>query len=470
MRKMNIVAETLKEEIVCLETEEIFNSVKEVQNKFGISKKILINILNREKRLAFKGYHFVRKNDLNCSCKEKIIELEKGRKNFPTSKYNHREVICLETGEIFKGEYSVAVKFGTYSNRVRRLCLGVEKCLQKKYHFCYLNELDKIPAEKIIEIEMSKGWRFKNKIFENFNLENLLEVCFEKNEWFEKMMEIIRNPEKKETNELHHIIPRSFFKKSGYTVVDKGNLVNLSAEQHLNIHLYAAKCAKEIIKKEMIKAYVYMSDLRRNTGEEYQILKEELKNIYGKKVLCLDTMEIFNSKREVARKFNIDRKSLNSVLKGEQYVIGGLHFEDYTGESNEEYCKLRIEQIEKTRYENSNKVRIICLNNLKIYDSLNDACIDLKIKHSGISNCINGKIESNHGYYFEKYIEGKEYKLKEKSSRHDNSKKEITNVELKKTYSSIAKALKDIGKSNNGDFNKLVKETDFIFGYHWKIS
>ena len=43
---MNIIAETLKEEIVCLETEEIFNSVKEVQNKFGISKKILINILN----------------------------------------------------------------------------------------------------------------------------------------------------------------------------------------------------------------------------------------------------------------------------------------------------------------------------------------------------------------------------------------------------------------------------------------
>lgn len=305
-------------------------------------------------------------------------------------------------------------------------------------------------------------------------MEKLLDICFHKNSYYEKMIDIINSPDTGLV-EYHHIIPRNYFYNNNLKIIDENNLVPLSPKNHLLAHYYAWKCSKPVIYSSMLSAYWMMSQKLISQGligqaEEYQILKEELKNIYGKKVLCLDTMEIFNSKREVARKFNIDRKSLNSVLKGEQYIIGGLHFEDYTGESNEEYCKLRIEQIEKARYENSNKVRIICLNNLKIYDSLNDACRDLKIKHSGISNCINGKIESSHGYYFEKYIEGKEYKLKEKSSRHDNSKKEITNVELEKTYSSIAKALKDIGKSNNGDFNKLIKETDFIFEYHWKIS
>ena len=245
-------------------------------------------------------------------------------------------------------------------------------------------------------------------------MEKLLDICFHKNSYYEKMINIINSPDTGLV-EYHHIIPRNYFYNNNLKIIDENNLVPLSPKNHLLAHYYAWKCSKPVIYSSMLSAYWMMSQKLISQGligqaEEYQILKEELKNIYGKKVLCLDTMEIFNSKREVARKFNIDRKSLNS------------------------------------------------------------ACRDLKIKHSGISNCINGKIESSHGYYFEKYIEGKEYKLKEKSNRHDNSKKKIINVELEKTYDSIAKALKDIGKSNNGDFNKLIKETDFIFGYHWKIS
>lgn len=100
---------------------------------------------------------------------------------------------------------------------------------------------------------------------------------------------------------------------------------------------------------------------------------------------------------------------------------------------------------------------------------MDDASKDLGINHVGISNCINSKTKSSYGYYFEKYIEGKEYTIKEKNIRHNNCKKSIINIDLNRTYTSITKALKDIGRSNNGDFNKLIKESNYVFGYHWKI-
>ena len=69
---------------------------------------------------------------------------------------------------------------------------------------------------------------------------------------------------------------------------------------------------------------------------------EELKNILSKKIgtkiLCLDTCEIFNSKREASSKYNLDRKSLNCVLNEENYSINNLHFEYYNGNSSKEYC------------------------------------------------------------------------------------------------------------------------------------
>ena len=301
-------------------------------------------------------------------------------------------------------------------------------------------------------------------------LDNLIEVCYEKNDFFYNMMELINNPDNGLT-EQHHIIPRNYFYNNGLEIIDKDNLVSLSPKNHLLVHYYAWKCSKPIIYKSMLSAYWLMSQKLISEGiiekaEEYQLIKEEFAKNYGKKIICLDTREIFSSKREAARKYNLDRKTLNCVLKGEYYTVKNLHFENYIGEDSVEYCNNRIKEIDNYP---TNKIKIICLNTLKVYSSLEEAAKDLNINHSGISNCINGKSKSTFGYYFEKYIEGKEYTKKEKNNRHINSKKRIKNIELNKEYSSIAKALKDIGRTNNGDFNILVKDTNYIFGYHWEI-
>lgn len=466
----------LKEKIVCLETEEKFNSIREVQNRFGIQRKLLVDILDRNKKLSFKGYHFVRSNELNCSCKEMVVKLESGRKNFPTSKYSKNEVICLETGEVFKGEYAAAIKFNTVSNRIKRLCTGEEKSIKRKYHFCYLKDLQCSAQEKIEEIEKSKKWKFKNKIFENFDLDNLLDICFEKNSYFQKMIEIINNPTSGEVNELHHIIPRSYFKKNGYTVVDKGNLISLSASQHLQIHLYAAKCAKEIIRKEMLKAYIYMSNLNKLNGEEYESLKKELKTINGEKVICLETGEVFNSKREVSRVFGVDRKSLLNVLKGKQISIKNLHFCNYEESLlNEENRKLKIQELE------SKKSKIICLETKEIFNSISDCERKYGIPHSVISNMLSGKLLSAGNFHFEKLKDNFEYtdshcqetisnlESKRNNIKHSNCKKKIFNIELNKTFNSINEALRFLGKTNNGKFNKLIKKTNYVYGYHWKV-
>lgn len=102
---------------------------------------------------------------------------------------------------------------------------------------------------------------------ENENLETLINLrnkCFNKSsQVFKNMMNIIlaaypRGLVKEKGYELHHIIPRSVFKKLGLKVIDESNLVKLTYSEHTLVHYYASLCAADKHKKSLTYAFRMM--------------------------------------------------------------------------------------------------------------------------------------------------------------------------------------------------------------------
>ncbi len=102
---------------------------------------------------------------------------------------------------------------------------------------------------------------------ENENLETLINLqneCFDKSsQAFENMMNILvtaypRGLVKEKGYELHHVVPRSVFKKLGLKVIDENNLVKLTYSEHVLVHYYASLCATEKYKKSLTYAFRMM--------------------------------------------------------------------------------------------------------------------------------------------------------------------------------------------------------------------
>jgi hypothetical protein len=82
-------------------------------------------------------------------------------------------------------------------------------------------------------------------------LKKEFEECFENNEYRQKMLEHLIPSS---IGEVHHIVPRSYFKLKGLKVIDEDNTIKISYENHVWVRYYAWKCAKPFIRKSMVHA------------------------------------------------------------------------------------------------------------------------------------------------------------------------------------------------------------------------
>ena len=81
-----------------------------------------------------------------------------------------------------------------------------------------------------------------------------------------------------------------------------------------------------------------------------------------RRVICIDTGEIFNSIVAAAKKLNINRKTIGDVCSGKKGRAGGLKFA---------FADVPIEERKVFSYKN--RRRIFCLNNGESFDTLADA-------------------------------------------------------------------------------------------------
>jgi hypothetical protein len=118
--------------------------------------------------------------------------------------------------------------------------------------------------------------------------------CFDDNtESYYKLIDIYLYAEngdigKEKGYEVHHIIPRSFYKKKGLSVDNsESNLIKLKPSEHYMAHYYMSKCAKKLIKRSMVYALHLMTQTATKrhcefSAEQFSIMYEEAKSEFVK--------------------------------------------------------------------------------------------------------------------------------------------------------------------------------------------
>lgn len=146
----------------------------------------------------------------------------------------------------------------------------------------------------------------------------------------------------------------------------------------------------------------------RNTckGKHFVFLKDKnkitLTNLIpppGRKVICLETREVFNTVAQAAIAKNCDAGSISSCCTGRLKSTSGLHWQYYNDEFDLNICDTLIElkSIPSEKYR-----RVICVETGEIY-----ACAALAIKKTGIthiSECCR-KVRKTAGRYHWKFLD-----------------------------------------------------------------
>jgi len=305
------------------------------------------------------------------------------------------------------------------------------------------------------------------------------EECFENNKYREKMLEYLIPSE---IGEIHHIVPRSYFKAKGLKIIDNDNTIKIGYENHIWVHYYAWKCAKPIIKKQMVYAINFVlnnsnRDLK-TLIKDYSIIREEIAELSkyqktNKQIICLENKEIFNSLGEASRKYDIDKRLISAVCNNKRKIAGGYHWCFL-----ENYNENLLEEIMTKSKPNSFKPKkIICLENEKIYNSAREVEKETGISFKNISDCALKNIKTAGGYHWSFYYENID--CKKEIEEIDNiiitrdgskyNRKYFYCLQNNKKYKSISEAAKDL-KISQPYLSRQIKKGKPAKGFTFEIS
>lgn len=138
---------------------------------------------------------------------------------------------------------------------------------------------------------------------------------------------------------------------------------------------------------------------------------------------------------------------------------------DYVLENLEKELNVKFGDIKEAKTHTQKARKIICLQNLKIYESYKEAAEDLKLKTpSNILNVCNGNLKHYKNYTFEYFDENKDYKLKKNISGYHTKK--ILCIETNVVYDSLADAVKIYKTKTISECANGKQKT--AAGLHWK--
>lgn len=274
-----------------------------------------------------------------------------------------------------------------------------------------------------------------------------------------------RNDE--EFYELHHIVPKSM---GGNNSED--NLVLLTFREHYLAHYLLWKIYGN--KKVAFSFWMmnFDSNRRKISGFKinsrlYKKIREEFIEINSKKVICLETAEIFNSQKEASIKNNLcDGWSIRLSIRFKNKTANGYHWEDYNEEKD--YTKTEYYLKPHRKYKN----RLIRLEDCKIYNTIYDASCDNGVSRSSLFSAIDKKNRTSNGYHWEKYDEEKDYtKTKHygESQTFNSNYKKVVCLETAEIFESQQEAARRYNIKISGDIRKSCENKKrTIGGYHWE--
>ena len=193
-------------------------------------------------------------------------------------------------------------------------------------------------------------------------------------------------------------------------------------------------------------------------GKTYTL--KELNNTVGcnKKVICIDTLEVFNSVKEASIKYNISNSSISSCCTGKNLTAGGYQWSFYV--PGKEYELKPIPD----KFENI-KRKVICVNTGEIFESIMSASRFYDITESNIRKACYGDQITAGGYQWKYYQEGMNYELEKTPIKGEKSKKKVLCVETNTVYNSQKEARQATGITTIGDC--LRGRINKAGGYTW---
>lgn len=264
--------------------------------------------------------------------------------------------------------------------------------------------------------------------------------------------------------ELHHILPKSL----GGTD-EKENLILLTYREHYLAHFLLWKIHGN---NKMLYAFWLMNNVKSKVyfkinSRVYSKLKKDFAENQSKKIICLETGEIYNSLKEAASDNNlIDGWSIRIAIRNKKRVANGYHWDEY--EYGIDYTKNKLYKKERKEF------TVIRLEDCKKYRTLKEAGDDNNIlSKSTILDAIKGRIKTANGYHWDKYDASEDYTKNKfyNKKRNDNvfGCKRVMCIETKKTYNSQTEAAKDIGYKISGDIGRCCDgKLKSCGGYHWR--
>lgn len=254
--------------------------------------------------------------------------------------------------------------------------------------------------------------------------------------------------------EIHHIIPKSIGGSD-----DKNNLIILTLKEHYLAHYLLCKFTSGEDRNKMLCAFMLMSgfDKYSPSAKKYEELRFDYLCSIGKKIICLQNLIVFNSIRNASlwlinnnklnTNYNTISKEISSVLNNKRKSCHGYIFEEY--DENKKYV---IKEKSKNINFSDNNKRIICLQDLKVYDSARQAGEFYKIDFRSISRSAINNI-STKGYDFRFYKEDTEYIKKPLNKIHSQENRKIICSETGEVFNSLS----SLGKYLNINRTTITK-------------
>lgn len=167
---------------------------------------------------------------------------------------------------------------------------------------------------------------------------------------------------------------------------------------------YGIKFSKELSEK--------LSRIRRGHCSEKQFANlRKSQEKAKKKVICLDTHEVFDSVKEAAKHVGVCPNGISSVCKGEYFKSGGHHWAYYNGQDQTEIENMLKEVIYKETHvvrnlENAIKANskpVICIETGEVFPSSKKASEHYGVNNSSINSILGNPNRKSCGLHWDYY-------------------------------------------------------------------
>lgn len=440
------IESTRIKKVICLETKKVYENISDAAKNTRAQGVTISKSCRLGDGFQSGGLHWMFEEDYLKATPE---EIEKRMQERKVISNRAKAVICLETRKEFR--HAGEVK-GISSSVITSCCLfnsGRSNKLRKKcfsaggFHWLYKEDYDKFSEKKIQEIlNMTKETCKVPKKPSNFS---------------SKTKEIINVSTMKE-----YVSVKDAAIKTGYS---KDSIRDACLKEHHTL---------------FGEIWLYKEMYENLTSEEILQLFENMNKYSYKKVVCLETGEIFKGAAEATQKFPSTSASciISCCTNSDpnRLTAGGVHWMYY-----KDYLRATPEEVEaklKTKQGQKASKAVIKLETKEVFSSIEEASSKTglsskTIRYSCTGQCIttpkNGHwmFKSDYDKATPKEIEER-LKISMKGKMHNMRK--VKCIETGEVFKSITEANEAIGGCKNSSMiSKCCKNSQLSYkGYHWE--